>query len=120
MIRCLPSAAMPDARWQEGRSEMYATMLCCDPGVSATAAARERMARRLAATLAALPGFVAVVAIETDAAAGTMSVVYLAEERAGLAVAERAIAQWQQEQDATEGRGVLRVGEGEVIAQKGI
>lgn len=98
---------------------MYATMIRCDLGARASAAAREGSARALATALAALPGFVAVVAIETDAAAGAMTAVYLVEENTGLAAAERVIAQWQGE-EAVEGRGVRRLGAGEVIAQKGL
>lgn len=99
---------------------MYATMMQCDLCALASAAACDRAARGLVAALAALPGFVAFVAIETDPAVGVVTAVYLAEERAGLAEAERAIAQWQREQVATVRSGVRLLGAGEVIAQKGL
>ena len=99
---------------------MYATMIQCDLGVLADADDRGRAARALTTALAALPDFVAVVAIETDAEAGGFTAVYLVEERAGLAEGERVIAQWQGEQAAMAGRGVGRLGAGEVIAQRGL
>jgi hypothetical protein len=99
---------------------MYATIVRCEPRNGTAALAHGQAGRTLIAALAALPGFVAFVALEMDAGAGTVTAVCLVEERAGLAEAERVIAQWQGEEGATEGRGIQRLGAGEVIAQRGL
>jgi hypothetical protein len=99
---------------------MYATMVRCDLGDHASGEGRWRTVRSLATALGTLPGFVAVVAIETDPAAGAMTAVILVEHQAGLAAAERVITQWQGAQDAPVGRSVQCLGSGEVIAQRGL
>jgi hypothetical protein len=101
-------------------SGMYATIVRCEMHHRSAARADGRAGRTLTTALAALPGFVAVVAIETDAEAGTATAVCLMEEHAGLAAAERVIAQWQQAHVATGKRDVQRMGAGEVIAQWGL
>jgi hypothetical protein len=95
---------------------MYATIVRCDLRTITPSQARECAGRSLATRLSLLPGFVAFIALESEA--GDITAVYLVEERMGLAAAERVIAQWQGE--AVEGRGVRRLGAGEVIAQKGL
>jgi hypothetical protein len=99
---------------------MYATIVMCELRNGTAALGHEQAGRTLTAALAALPGFVAFVALDTDAMAGTVTAVCLVEERAGLADAERVIAQWQREQGATRGSDMRRVGAGEVIAQRGL
>lgn len=99
---------------------MYATIVHCELQNGTATLAHGQAGRTLTAALAALPGFVAFVALEMDAAAGTVTAVCLVEERAGLAEAERVIAQWQREQGATVGGDVRRLGAGEVIAQQGL
>jgi hypothetical protein len=96
---------------------MYATIVRCDLRTITPSQARECAGRSLATRLSLLPGFVAFIALESEA--GDITAVYLVEERMGLAAAERVIAQWQGE-EAVESRGVRRLGAGEVIAQKGL
>jgi hypothetical protein len=99
---------------------MYATIVRYEMHNCTAALAYGHAGRTLTAALAALPGFVAFVALEMDTAAGTVTAVCLVEERAGLAEAERVIAQWQRAQGATVGKEVRRLGAGEVIAQQGL
>jgi hypothetical protein len=99
---------------------MYATVMLCEPRNGTATLAHGQAGRTLTAALAALPGFVAFIALEMDTGAGTITAVCLVEERAGLAEAERVIAQWQRAQGATVGKEVRRLGAGEVIAQQGL
>jgi len=99
---------------------MYATIVLCELHSGAADLAHGPAWRTLTAALAALPGFVAFVALEMDAGAGTVAALCLVEEHAGLAEAERVIAQWQREQVAAGESGVRRLGKGEVIAQQGL
>jgi hypothetical protein len=112
--------AVLNAPWQEKGYGMYATVMQCDLGAYSSVAACERAARDLATALAALPGFVAFVAIETDSAAGVVTAVYLDEEHAGLAAAERVIAHWHGQEGAMDGGGFKCLGAGEVTAQRGL
>jgi hypothetical protein len=99
---------------------MYATIILCDLHNRTSTLTHGHSGRTLASALAALPGFVAFVALDMDAGVGSVATLCLMEERAGLAEAERVIAQWQAEQNTTTGSGVRRVGAGEVIAQWGL
>jgi hypothetical protein len=99
---------------------LYATIVRCERHPATAAFARGQAGRALIAALAALPGFIAVVAIETDAASGTVTAVCLIEKRAGLADIERVLAQWQHEQVAIVRSSVQQLGAGEVIAQWGL
>ena len=96
---------------------MYATIVHCELHNCTSAFAHGHTGRTLTAALAALPGFVAFVALEMDTGEGTVTAVCLMEERTGLAAAEAVIARWQGEQSATVGTGVRR---GEVIMQQGL
>ena len=96
---------------------MYATILRTTFGTLVSASARERS---LGIALAALPGFLAFIALESDPASGAVTMVCLFDRQAGCAAAECAIARWQGEAQASVGPRIRRLGAGAVMAQKGL
>ena len=75
----------------------------------------------LATALAALPGFLACVALDAEGESGMVVVLCLVAERASNAAAERMIAAWQREQGGGAGSNAIeQLEQGAVIAQKGL
>jgi hypothetical protein len=99
---------------------MYSTIVQCDLRNLTSAPIHGHAGRALSTALAALPGFLAFVAIESDVEAGRFITICLVEERAGVEEAERVIAQWQREHVSAVGCNLRRLGAGEVIAQRGL
>lgn len=99
---------------------MYATIVRCDLHTRMCAGARRQHGRALAKALAALPGFVAFVALDVDADAGMVAALCIFEEQASMAAADGVIAEWQQEHGGAAGSGMEHLGAGAVIAQKGL
>jgi hypothetical protein len=99
---------------------MYATIVRCDLCTLESPQARGKAGRTLATVLAALPGFVACVALDADTETGSVAVLCLFEEQASMAAAGRVIAAWQHCQGGSAGSGIEPIGAGAVIAQKGL
>jgi len=99
---------------------MYATMIQCDMHAIDSSEERGRTGRLLGTTLAALPSFVAFVALDAEGEAGTVAALCIFEDRAGVEGANCVIAQWQREYPATVGSGIRQLGAGVVIVQKGL
>lgn len=99
---------------------MYATMIQCDMHAIASSEERGRTGRTLGTALAALPGFVAFVALDAEGEAGTVAALCIFEERAGVEGAHGVIAQWQRQYPATVGTGIRHLGAGVVIVQNGL
>jgi hypothetical protein len=99
---------------------MYATILRCTLPPRTATDARWQRGRTLTTALAALPGFVACVALDAEGEPGVVVALCLVEEQANMAAAERVIAAWQHEQGGAAGTGIACIGQGAVIAQKGL
>jgi len=105
---------------------MYAAIIQCDMRAIASFHERGRMGRTLATALGALPGFVAFVALNTDTntntdtSAGMVAALCIFEDLTSITAAKRVIARWHTEEIGTGGAGLVEVGAGAVIAQKGL
>jgi hypothetical protein len=83
-------------------------------------AACARSGRALANALAVLPGFLAVVVVENDPAAGAITVLCPFGTPVSITVAEGAIARWQRDAHTNAVPCIQRLGAGAVMAQKGL
>jgi hypothetical protein len=99
---------------------MYATIIHCDMHAIASAHARGQMGRTLATALAALPGFIAFVALDADTVTGAVAALCIFEEQTSIAPAARVIAQWQHDALGAGAAAIQHLGTGAVIAQKGL
>jgi hypothetical protein len=70
--------------------------------------------------LAALPGFLAFIALESDLASGAVTMLCLFDRQASIAAVEGAIVQWQRGEQASAVPCIRRLGAGAVIAQRGL
>jgi hypothetical protein len=98
---------------------MYATVVQCDMHTIDSSHERGQVGRILATRLSEIAGFVAFVALDIDAVAGSVAALCIFEDRAGITAADDAIEQWQREYPVV-GTGIQRHGAGAVIAQKGL
>jgi hypothetical protein len=98
---------------------MYATVYQITFTTLASADARGRTGRSLASALAALPGFLAFIALESEPNSGAVTLLCLFDRQARYA-AECVIARWQQDERASVGPSIQRLGAGAVIAQRGL
>jgi hypothetical protein len=99
---------------------MYATIVEVILRTPGSAAAHGHTGRALANALAALPGFLAFLALDTDAASGAVTMLCIFADAAGIEASEREIARWQRDENATTEPCIRRLGAGAVIAQKGL
>jgi hypothetical protein len=99
---------------------MYATIFQSTLDTVGSAEERGRTGRSLATALAALPGFLAFIALDSDPARGTVTLVCLFDGQSRIAATEGVIAQWEQDAQPAGERRIRQLGTGAVIAQKGL
>ncbi len=99
---------------------MYASVVQCDMQAVDSTLERRQLWRILASRLGALPGFVAFVALDSDAVTGRAAALCIFEDPDGAATADRAVELWHKEYPTTIGTGIQRIGAGAVIVQKGL
>lgn len=97
---------------------MYASMFRMDLGSESSARERARRGRSLAAALAALPGFVALIALEADD--GMVGGLCMCTDEDALETAHQIAENWQQrELDSATAASLMTCVTGRVIVQHG-